>query len=241
MEKVMTNNNSFITPLITAILAIIISGFFIGRVGTQDQIGQVDTPLSLYPNIETIRVTLNGVNLPKTAELMYRQSGETNWHTGHSLVRIPDGRLVGSLFGLSPATSYEVKVLNGMTEVSASIMTQPNELPITPSSILHVNDDAPAGGDGSVDAPFNKIQDAVKHAGPGTQVLVADGIYREAVTFPASGTPGKWIQVKAQGEAAILDSADYLSGDIWKPDTTENVWSTVLSLPVYYLARDGNR
>ncbi len=161
----MTNNNSFITPLITAILAIIISGFFIGRVGTQDQIGQVDTPLSLYPNIETIGVTLNGVNLPKTAELMYRQSGETNWHTGHSLVRIPDGRLVGSLFGLSPATSYEVKVLNGMTEVSASIMTQPNELPITPSSILHVNDDAPAGGDGSVDAPFNKIQDAVKHAG----------------------------------------------------------------------------
>ncbi|HEX9387798.1 MAG TPA: right-handed parallel beta-helix repeat-containing protein, partial [Anaerolineales bacterium] len=238
----MTNNNSFITPLITAILAIIISGFFIGRVGTQDQIGQVDTPLSLYPNIETIGVTLNGVNLPKTAELMYRQSGETNWHTGHSLVRIPDGRLVGSLFGLSPATSYEVKVLNGMTEVSASIMTQPNELPITPSSILHVNDDAPAGGDGSVDAPFNKIQDAVKHAGPGTQVLVADGIYREAVTFPASGTESSWIQVKAEGSGAILDGSETLTGKIWRPHPSKaRVWFMKIGSSIGYLARDQKR
>lgn len=186
----MTNNNSVITPLITvtAIMALSLSGVFIGRVG--DQIIQVENPLSLYPNIETIGVTLNGVSLPNTAQMMYRQSGEAIWHNGHPLVRIPDGRLVGSLFGLSPATSYEVKVLNGSAEVSRSITTQPNELPFTPLSILHVNDDAPAGGDGSVNAPFNRIQDAVNRAGPATQVLVADGIYREAVTFPASGTEG---------------------------------------------------
>jgi hypothetical protein len=150
--------------IVTAILTVVVSGFFPGRVGSQDQIRQVETPLSLYPNIETIGVTLKGVSLSKTAELMYRQSGETNWHTGHALVRIPDGRLVSSLFGLSPATSYEVKVLNGSTEVSGSISTRPNELQFTPLTILHVNDDAPTGGDGSVNAPFNTIQEAVNQA-----------------------------------------------------------------------------
>jgi hypothetical protein len=67
MEEVLTNNNPIIiiTPLITAtaIVAVVISGFSIGRVGNQN-------PLSLYPNIETIGVTLNGANLPKTAGLM---------------------------------------------------------------------------------------------------------------------------------------------------------------------------
>ena len=67
---------------------------------------------------------------------------------------------------------------------------------------------------------------------PGTQVLVADGTYREAVTFPASGTAGNWIQVKAEGNAAVLDSADRLSGNIW------TLTSTVKSL-VYKDKRAG--
>ena len=141
---------------------------------------------------------------------MYRQSSETTWHTGHPLMRIDDGRLVGSLFGLSPATSYSIKVLDGTTEISGSITTQPNELQFIPSVVLHVNDDAPAGGDGSAAAPFRTIQEGVNHAVPGTQVLVADGIYREAVTFPASGSAGNWIQVKAEGSGAILDGSENL-------------------------------
>jgi hypothetical protein len=119
MEKVMTNDNSLITPLITVIviITVIISGFFMGRVRNQNQIGEVQNLLSLYPNIETMGVVLNGANLPKTAGLMYRQSGETVWHSGHPLVRIDDGCLVGSLFGLSPTTSYEVKVLSKGFEI----------------------------------------------------------------------------------------------------------------------------
>jgi hypothetical protein len=104
-----------------------------------------------------------------------------------------------------------------------------------------VDDDALPGGDGSVIFPLQTIQEAVNRAKPGTQVLVADGTYREAVTFPASGTPGNWIQVKAQGDAVILDSAASLSGDIWRTDSKANVWSTIPNIPVYYLARDGYR
>ena len=239
----MTNDNSLTVPLITvaAIIAVFISGLFISRVGNQNQIGDVENPLSLYPNIETIGVVLKGANLPKTAQLMYRQTGEAIWYNGHPLVRIPDGRLVGSLFGLSPATSYEVKVLNGSTEFTGSITTQPNEVQFIPSVILHVNDDAQSGGDGSVNSPFKTIQDAVNHAAPGTQVLVADGIYREAVTFPASGTESNWIQVKAEGSGAILDSSETLTGKIWRPHSKSRVWFMKIGSPIGYLARDQRR
>ncbi len=199
------------------------------------------TAIDFVANIETIGVAVSGTTLSPTAELSYRQSGESVWHAGHRLMRIDDGRLIGSLFNLSPATSYDVKVSDGTSEINGSVSTQPDQLSFTPSTILNVDNDALPGGDGSVAAPFQTIQEAVDHAGPGTQVSVADGIYPEAVTFPNSGTPGNWIQVKAAGNAAILDSADVLSGGIWTAYTTSHVWFTKIDGPVAYLARDGKR
>lgn len=86
-----------------------------------------------------------------------------------------------------------MKVLDGTVEISGTITTQANDLSFTPTAVIHVNDDAPSGGDGSIFAPFRTIQEGVNKAVPGTQVLVADGIYREMVTFPASGTSNSWI------------------------------------------------
>jgi Right handed beta helix region len=72
--------------------------------------------------------------------------------------------------------------------------------------------------------------------------LVADGIYHEMVTFPASGAAANWIQVKAEGSAAILDGSEELAGDIWTPfPSASNVWFTKIDSAVRYLARDGNR
>src|SRR5215216_66305 len=201
----------------------------------------VFTQLDFYANIETIGVVVNGASLPQRAELTYRQNGEANWHSGHSLLRVDDGRLIGSLFGLSPSTSYEIKVLDGSTEISGSVATQPDELQFAPSIILHVNDDAPSGGNGSAAAPFRTIQEGVNHAGPGTQVLVADGTYQETVSFPASGTADNWIQVKAEGSAAILDGSQNLSGNIWTAYSTSHVWFTKIGASFKYLARDGTR
>jgi hypothetical protein len=101
----MTHNNSFTMSLITvaSILVVVMSVFLIGRGETPFL--AVENQLNLYPNIETIGVAASGLNLPKTAQLMYRQSGEISWRVGHPLVRIDDGRLIGSLFGLSPATA----------------------------------------------------------------------------------------------------------------------------------------
>lgn len=198
--------------------------------------------LNLYPNIETVGVVVSGTDLPRNANLLYRKSGETTWRNGHPLMRIDDGRLAGSLFSLVPLTNYEIKVLDGTTEISGSVTTQANDLQFAPTVVLHVNDDAPAGGDGSVAAPFKTIQEGVNRAVPGTQVLVADGVYREAVTFPASGTANNWIQVKAEGGGAILDGAEALSGNIWEPyEGKARVWSTKIGGLISYLARDDKR
>lgn len=232
----MTNHKASILPL----LMMIISGIFTGQVG--NPMGAVDVPLRLYPNIETMGVAVSGVNLPQTAQLMYRQSDETDWRAGHPLIRIPDGRLIGSLFGLSPSTTYEVQVVAGTTELTGSMRTQPEELQFTPSQILRVDDNAAAGGDGSAGAPFKTIQEAVNQAAPGTQVLVADGVYQEAVTFPASGSADQWIQVKAEGSGAILDGSDTLRGRIWTPHPSRGrVWYTRIDSSIAYLARDEKR
>lgn len=197
--------------------------------------------IDFVPNIETIGVAVSGTSLPQTADLAYRQSGENSWHIGQPLMPTDDGRLVGSLFNLSAATSYEIKVLDGAATISGTVSTQPDQFSFTPSTILRVDDDALPGGDGSAAAPFRTIQEAINHASPGTQVLVADGIYREAVTFPNSGSANNWIQVKAEGNAAILDSAYRLSGSIWTATSTAKIWFTKINGPVAYLARGGNR
>ena len=201
----------------------------------------VFTAINFVPNIETIGVAVSGTGLPQTAELSYRLSGETAWHPGHRLVLIPDGRLIGSLFNLSAATYYDVKVTAGASEITGSVSTQLDQFPFTPSVILYVDDNAPPGGNGAPGAPYQKIQEAVNHAVPGTEVSVADGVYREAVTFPQSGAAGNWIQVKAAGNAAILDSADILSGNIWTLTSTAKVWFAKVTGPVAYLARSGSR
>ena len=202
----------------------------------------VFTHMDLVANIETIGATVSGSGLPKTAELMMQQSSDTAWHPAHPLMLNADGRLVGSLFGLSPNTSYNVKVTDGTAEISGSITTQPDELQFTPTTILHVSAKALAGGDGSAAAPFRTIQEGVDHASPGTQVLVADGLYHEAVTFPASGTAGQWIQVKAQGSGAILDGSLNQSGKMWTlVDRRKKIYFTKIAAPISYLARDQKR
>src|SRR5512133_1109702 len=77
----------------------------------------VFTAIDFVSNIETIGVAVSGTGLSPTAELSYRQSGQSLWHAGHYLVRIGDGRLIGSLLHLSPAPSYDVKVSDAVSTI----------------------------------------------------------------------------------------------------------------------------
>jgi hypothetical protein len=193
--------------------------------------------LNLYPNIETAGIVVSGANLPGGAQMSYRCGAEGPWLSGHPLMRINDGRLVGSLFGLSPSTDYEIKVTSGVSEIGGATRTQPDELVFTPLATLHVNSNAPVGGNGSESAPFRTIQEGINKAQPGTQVLVADGIYQEALTFPISGSPGKWIQVKATGNVAVLDGSEWLNPKSWKAEGNKT-WFIKLGRQITYLARN---
>jgi hypothetical protein len=190
-------------------------------------------------NIETAGVYVSGENLPENASLLYRSSGDADWREGHPLIQIDDGRLVGSLFGLKESTKYFVKVTSESSEISGIVITRPEALAFTPQKIIYVNASAPAGGDGSETAPFQTIQEGVDQASAGTQVLVADGVYHEQVTFPNSGAEGAWIQVKAAGTGARLDGSEILEGG-WNvvPNATQ-VWSFRWKQTIGYLARDG--
>ena len=203
---------------------------------------RVFSQISFVPNIETAGVVVTGAGLPASAQMAYRRAGETNWRAGHNLVRIKDGRLVGSLFNLTSASSYEVKVTDGTGEIVGSFTTQADELLFTPTNIIYVNDDAAPGGDGSIAAPFRTIQEGVNRALPGSQVLVADGVYKESVTFPASGSPGNWIQVRAEGGGAVLDGSDIMAQDVWTSyESKPYIWYTKIGYWIKYLARDGKR
>jgi hypothetical protein len=56
----MTNNNSFSAPLtiVTALIALVMNGVFMGQVGNQNRLNAIENQLSLYPNIETVGVVL---------------------------------------------------------------------------------------------------------------------------------------------------------------------------------------
>ena len=232
--------SNILSHLVTVLLlAALLLGFLPGT-SAQAAGAAAFTRLDLVANIETVGVLVSGTGLPKTATLMYQKSGETDWRAAHPMLLSNNTRLVGSLFGLAPSTQYNIKVMDGATEISGSVTTQPEELQFVPAGILYVDDDAAAGGDGSKSRPFKTIQEGVNRAAPGTQVLVADGVYRESVSFPASGEEGKWIQVKAEGSGAILDGSQIISGDVWKPYRKGKVWYTGAPY-AKYLARDGQR
>jgi|GEM_PF-1941676 len=69
------------------------------------------------------------------------------------------------------------------------------------------------GNPGTPDKPLISISAAAKLAKPGDTVLIQGGLYRESLTVPNSGVPGKPITyAAAPGQRVILTGADRVSG-----------------------------
>ena len=71
------------------------------------------TGLETYGTLQSggVTATLGGdANRNARATLEWRVQGAGSWRTGHPLVRVDAGHLVGSLFALSPGQAYEVRV-----------------------------------------------------------------------------------------------------------------------------------
>ncbi len=81
--------------------------------------------------------------------------------------------------------------------------------------VIYVDINAPREGDGSKERPFRHINDAAKTAGPGDEVVVAPGIYREYVNPVNAGTEEARITYRSEKPlGAVITGAELLTG--WK-------------------------
>ena len=98
--------------------------------------------------------------------------------------------------------------------------------------IIYVDGSALRPGDGTERSPFKTISEAAAKALPGDEVLVAPGIYREAVDPHNAGTATKRITYRSaqKGQAHITGSEpvkswSHVEGNIWKATIPNGVFS----------------
>lgn len=81
--------------------------------------------------------------------------------------------------------------------------------PVPVVDSVHTYYVSPNGRDaniGTIDAPLKSINTTLKKAVPGDTVIVRTGTYYEKVSFPRSGSAGKYITLKAySGEIPVID------------------------------------
>jgi len=110
------------------------------------------------------------------------EDGEKEWDQTFGSTARDEGRCVQ----IAADNSY---VLTGETASSGAgkadfwLMTLEGE-PVAPG--IYVDDDAPDGGDGSWEKPYNKIQDAIDNATEGDTIRVWEGTYEENVVVDKS-------------------------------------------------------
>ena len=78
--------------------------------------------------------------------------------------------------------------------------------------IYYVNASAYRDGDGSALRPFRHVNDAAKIAAPGDEVVVAPGVYREAVDPVHGGTPEARITYRAEQKGTAVITATAVGG-----------------------------
>ena len=94
----------------------------------------------------------------------------------------------------------------------------------------YVDQNVKVPGDGSEKKPFSRISDAAQIAGPGDEVLVSPGIYREYVDPVAGGTENARITYRStKVKGAVITGAELLGG--WKKEG--NLWTTSVDNSIF--------
>ena len=89
--------------------------------------------------------------------------------------------------------------------------------------IYYVNANAPRGGNGLKETPFRRVSEAAAVARPGDEILVAPGVYREAVHPACAGTEENRITYRSETPlGAEITGAELLTG--WKK-TRGGIWT----------------
>jgi hypothetical protein len=82
-------------------------------------------------------------------------------------------------------------------------------------SVLWVSPSGDGGAIGTFDHPFPLVGAAVRKAGPGTTIVLKNGIYRETLTVQASGTAHQPLRIVAEHDTgAVIEGACWYFYDI---------------------------
>ena len=208
--------------------------------------------LELYATFENMGVicTLDAGDDPDedaVASVSYRESGGS-YRSGFGLSRISSESFVGSLFGLTAGTAYDVRVslsdpdgglLDGV--VLNGTMSTRAEISIPDARSTYVASPGGSGTGCSEAAPCSLAQ-AISIAQAGDEVLLRGGIFFEGdFSMPRSGTQNAPIVIRAYpGEDPVLDGADpssyswgLYSGGVYRTSQASD--------GVHYILADGFR
>ena len=197
-------------------LSIILVYLFLGST-----VVQAAASLDLYGNFHTlgITVTIDPTDDPErdmAALLEYRDDGSGSYRPGFPLSRVSDTRFIGSLFGLSPGSAYQVRVnfsdpgagpLNGTTLIGTAATRSEPVFPALSKS-YHVSPTG-SGNACSPNLPCS-LNQGLTLAQSGETIFLRGGVYFGGdLVLPRSGAPGAPILIQGfPGETAILDGAD---------------------------------
>lgn len=200
--------------LLLVIILSVIFGYF--RVATAN----AAAAMTLFGTFEAMGITVDiaasdDPDLDMVANVTYR-TGSQSYQAGFPLARISATRFVGSLFWLSPATSYDVRitfsdpdggVLNGTTISDTQTTRAEINIP-TPTKSYYVS----PGGSGTsctFEAPCT-LPSGISLAQAGEAVILRGGIYYTGnINLPRSGSAGSPIILRSYaGENAIVDGSD---------------------------------
>jgi hypothetical protein len=177
--------------------------------------------LELYGTFHAmgVIVSLTGgedANRNAAAAVAYRVTGSGAWRTGFPLSRVAADRFVGSLFFLTPGTSYDVRVtfadpdgapLDGASVSGAASTRADPSLP----AATRTYEVTPAGAGSACSAASPcALATALGLVRAGEEVVLRAGVYRAGdLVLGHAGTAASPIVIRAAtGEAAILDGGD---------------------------------
>jgi hypothetical protein len=153
-------------------------------------------------------------NRNAVANVEYRVAGASAYAAGFPLTRVDPTRFVGSLFWLTPGTSYDVRVRYSDPDgapldagwVGATALTRAEIAIPIPTRTLQVS---PTGSGAACSAATPcALSQAISQAQAGDEVLLAAGTYYQGeFTISRSGTAAAPIAIRGAA-SAILDGAD---------------------------------
>jgi hypothetical protein len=200
---------------------VLVGGLLMGLLISPSALTRAAAALELYGTFQAMGVIVNltpdeDANQNAVAAVAYRVNGSGAYRQGLPLARVSATRFVGSLFWLSPGTSYDVRVtfsdpdgvpLNG-TSVNSSASTRAEITIPAPTKSYYVISTG-SGTTCNLASPC-ALSAALSQAQSGQEIVLRGGVYYQGeMSLPRSGAAGAPMVIRGYtGETAIMDGGD---------------------------------